>query len=298
MQRQHSMSLKKLNIAFFGTPNIAVYVLHELKKVGIIPNLVITNPDRPQGRGLTQTPSDAKVWALENGIAIFQPESLRDKETLTPLTSQQWDLFIVVAYGQIMPKWLIDLPSHRTLNVHPSMLPKLRGASPIRTAILEGGNNMGVSVMLMDEQMDHGPILIQEKAVITFPILGEAADALLARRGGELLATIIPAWIAGEITPQEQNHEEATFCKKIRKEMGEIEINPFNLPKSMEAFTTYRKICALDGWPGTFFFYNEKRIKITEAELRGTALIIKKVIPEGKKEISWDVWLNSLTRLY
>lgn len=291
------MSDTKLNIAFFGTPNIAVFVLEELAQAGIIPNLIITNPDRPQGRGLTQTPSDAKVWALENSIAVFQPESLSDTENLTPLTSQQWDLFIVVAYGKIMPKWLIELPSHGTLNVHPSMLPKLRGASPIRTAILEGGNNMGVSIMLMDELMDHGPILIQEKATITFPILGEAADVLLARRGGELLATVIPTWIRGAITLQEQNHEEATFCKKISKEMGEIEINPFNLPKGIDAFTTYRKICALDGWPGTFFFYNEKRIKITQAELRGTALIIKKVIPEGKKEMHWGLWLSSQKQL-
>lgn len=295
------MSDSKLNIAFFGTPDIAVIVLEELRQAGIIPNLIVTNPDRPQGRSLTVTPSDAKIWATANNVAVFQPESFTSKDALIPITSQTWDLFIVVAYGQIMPKWLIDLPKHGTLNVHPSMLPKLRGASPIRTSILEGLHDVGVSIMQMDEKMDHGPILTQLRTPLSFPVGGRLLDENLAHQGGLLLADCIPKWIKGEITPQEQNHEEATYCKKITKDMGELHIDPLNLPTGEDAYKVYLKICAFNGWPGTFFFYNGKRIKITEAYLAyvtndtDQSLVIHKVIPEGKKEMDFEVFLKKIT---
>ncbi len=286
------MELQDLKIAFFGTPQIAVWVLEELKLGTILPTLIVTNPDRPQGRGLTLTASEVKQWAEKHTIEVFQPEDLHHTENLTTLTSQEWDLFIVVAYGQIMPKWLIDMPKYGTLNVHPSMLPHLRGASPIRTSILEGYKDTGVSIMLMDEKVDHGPLFAQKAFTITEPTKGSVLDEILAKESGRILCGVIPKWIAGGITPQEQNHKEATFCKKITKDMGELTIDPFNLPQGEAAQQILLKIHAFDGWPGTFFFYEGKRIKITEASIVDNQLLIGKIISEGKREMDFEIYFR------
>jgi len=292
------MNTQSLKIAFFGTPEIAVTVLEELQQRDITPSLIVTNPDRKQGRGLEVTEPPVKQWAQKTAITVFQPESLLDAESLHPLTEEEWDLFVVVAYGLMMPKWLIELPKHGTINLHPSMLPKLRGASPIRTSILENMKDTGVTIMLMDEKMDHGPILAQQKTELPFPILGRELDDMLAHEGGALLASVIKEWIQGSIVPQEQDHTQATFSQKITKEMGELRIDPHNLPSGKDAYEMYLKICAFDQWPGTFFFYNGKRVKITQAHIQGGqngTLEILKVIPEGKKEIDFKVFLASLS---
>lgn len=287
----------KPRIAFFGTPEIAAAVLDELEAKGIVPDLIVTNPDRQQGRGLKLAPTPVKEWAVRKNIPVIQPLSLSKKDELDPALLKQWDLFVVVAYGLILPKWFIELPKFGTINLHPSLLPKLRGASPIRTSILEGMKHMGVTVMLMDEKMDHGPILAQEATPLPFPIEGKVIDEALAHHGGALLASVIPRWLHGEIVPQEQDHTEATYSKKITKEMGELKINPHALPSGNDAYEAYLKICAFDGWPGTFFFYNNKRIKITQAFLNDepdSPLEIYKVIPEGKKEIAFSEFLRSI----
>jgi methionyl-tRNA formyltransferase len=284
-------------IAFFGTPDIAVMVLEELHIAGITPQLIVTNPDKPQGRGLELTFSPVKQYAVEHDIPVFQPELIANDATLAEITNTQWDLFVVVAYGLILPKWFIDLPKHGTINLHPSMLPKLRGASPIRTSLLQDLQDVGITIMLMDEKMDHGPILAQKPVPLPFPLPGTLLDEILAHQGGSLLAETIPKWIAGEIVPQEQDHAEATYSKKITKQMGELELDPFNLPKGEAAHEMYLKICAFDGWPGSFFFYNGKRIKITDAFLAGGSqgvLEIYKVIPEGKKEMEFAQFLQSI----
>jgi methionyl-tRNA formyltransferase len=232
---------------------------------------------------------------MEHAIEVFQPESLLEKENLPQLTQVNWDLFVVVAYSKILPAWLIEMPMHKTLNLHPSLLPKLRGASPIRTALLNDLDAIGVTIMLMDEKMDHGPILAQESVPIMSPVPGRALDKKLAEVGGTLLIHTIPQWIAREITPREQNHEDATFSQKISKDMGELSINPHLLPTGDEAYQMYRKICAFDGWPGTFFIYNNKRVKITDAKLsENDTLEIVRVIPEGKKECPFETYLKSL----
>lgn len=291
------MSETKPNIVFFGTPDIAVYVLEELAQAHILPTLIVTNPDKPQGRGLAFSHTPVKSWALQHGIEIFQPDNLNDKNALMPITSQTWDLSIVVAYGQIIPKWLVELPRYKTLNVHPSMLPKLRGASPIRTSILGGFENTGVTIMLLDEKIDHGPILTQERLTITTPIAGGKLDQLLAKRGGKLLAEIIPRFIAGQVTPQEQDHTQATFCKKITKDQAELKIDPFLLPQGEEAYQALLKICAYDLWPTAFFMYENKRIKITDAtQTKEGKLDIHKVIPEGKNEMTFAQFLQTITK--
>ena len=286
------MQMKPLRIVFFGSPEISVTVLDAMEREGLKPSLIVTNPDRPQGRGLSLTPTPVKLWAEARSIDVLQPKSLQNNDEILLLTSQKWDLFVVVAYGLIMPKSLIDTPKHGTLNVHPSLLPKLRGASPIRTSILGNYVDTGVTIMLMDEKMDHGPILAQEKVSMTVPLRGSELDRALAEQGGTLLCKTIEKWIAGEIIPQEQNHNEATFCKKITKEEALLELNPHSLPVGKDAHDVLLKVNAYDKWPGAFFFHANKRIKIIEAEIVGDKLQINKVVPEGKKEIAFTDFLK------
>ncbi len=281
------MSENKIQFVFFGTPDFAVGVLEELEKKNLLPSLVITAPDKPQGRGLTLTPPPVKVWAEARKISILQPEKLNE-EFLNELKKQNWDLFVVAAYGKIIPKNVLDFSEHGTLNVHPSLLPRLRGASPVQSAILSE-EKTGVTIMQIDEEMDHGPIVAQRERVIkdftSNPPRGSELESDLAHFGGELLAEVIPEWISGKITPAPQDHTHATFCKKITKEDGLIDL-------ASDPLENLRKIRAFDVWPGAYFFYTsaEKRIRvrITDAEIREGEFRLLRVVPEGKKEMSFE----------
>jgi len=287
--------MENIRIAFFGTPQIAVWVLEELTKAGIKPALVITNPDRPSGRKMAPTPPPVKTWADINLVPVRQPESPTDPKLFEDLKRFQCNLFVVVAYGRILPKEILDIPEHGVLNVHPSLLPELRGASPIRSAVLKDMKDTGVTIMQMDEEMDHGPIVAQEEVSIPseeWPIRGSLLDEELARVGGKLLAAVIPDWIAGKITPTPQNHKDATYCTKIQKADGEINLGD-------DPYQNFLKICAFDGWPGTFFFTKidgkDIRVKIVDAIIDDSnALEILRVIPEGKREMSYDDFLRSV----
>ncbi len=278
-------------IAFFGTPQIAVWVLEEMERAGIVPSLIVTNPDAPVGRKQIMTPPPVATWAQTHAIPVFQPTSLKNPDDLHTLTNTSCDLFVVVAYGKILPDWLINLPTHKTLNVHPSLLPTLRGASPIRSAILGNIRETGVTIMQMDAEMDHGPIVAQAPTPLTeWPTRGLVLDEIMARQGGSLLAETIPKWLHGEITPVAQAHAKATFCTKISKEMGEISLTD-------DPYQNFLKICAFDGWPGTFFFTEKNdervRIKIVDAKLaEDGSLKILRVIPEGKKEMSYEDFMR------
>lgn len=280
-------------IVFFGTPHIAVGALEQLHVSGLTPYLVVTNPDRPQGRKMVLTSPPAKVWADNNHIPVLQPESLKNSDVIETLQQTNADLFVVVAYGNIIPEAILAIPKHGTLNLHPSLLSKLRGASPIRSAILENMRETGVTIMLLDEEMDHGPILAQREISIPeekWPMRGQELDSLLAEAGAVLLAETVPKWLDGTIKPREQNHETATYCKKITKEMGEINLED-------DPYQNLLKIRAFDGWPGTYFFMERSgkkmRIKIVDAELAedGTLKILR-VIPEGKKEIAYTEFMK------
>ncbi|MES2966348.1 MAG: methionyl-tRNA formyltransferase [Patescibacteria group bacterium] len=290
---EHSHPLK---FAFFGTPDIAVIILDELKKAGYVPALIVTNPDAPVGRKQILTPPPAKTWAEENKVPVIQPLSLKDAGAVPELTGTDWDLMIVAAYGKIVPEWLLALPKHGILNVHPSLLPKLRGASPIRSAILHNIRETGVTIMKLDAELDHGPIIAQLPANIPaehWPVAGSILDEGLARQGGALLASVIPAWIEGTIIAQEQNHADATFCTKINKSMSEVAIDPHNLPSGTTAIEYLCTIRAFDGWPETFFMHEGKRIKIKHANLAADGtLVITRIIPEGKKEMDWSQYFR------
>jgi methionyl-tRNA formyltransferase len=280
-------------IAFFGSPNIAVWVLEELAQANITPSLIITNPDTPQGRKLLMTPTPVAEWADARGIETYKPTSLRAEETMTTLETRGCELFIVAAYGKIIPERILDIPAYKTLNMHPSLLPKLRGASPIRSAILEDMNPTGVTIMELTAGMDEGPILAQEEVQIAtedWPLRGTELDEFLAQKGGALLAEILPKWVRGELTPVEQDHTKATYSKKITKEMGELNL-------ADDPYTNLLKIRAFDGWPGTYFFVTKNdmriRVKIVDAKLAPDgSLNILRIIPEGKKEMSYEDFIR------
>lgn len=276
-------------IAFFGSPDIAVWVLDVLAQHNILPILIITNPDTPQGRNMRVTPTPVAKWAEERGIETYKPITLRESAVVEKLQNSKCELFIVAAYGKIIPEIILTIPKYKTLNVHPSLLPKLRGASPIRSAILEDINPTGVSIMELTAGMDEGPLLAQEEILITskeWPLRGTELDHLLAQKGGALLAETLPKWVRGELIPVEQDHTKATYSKKITKEMGEITLTD-------DPYQNLLKIRAFDGWPGTYFFIEKNgkriRVKIIDAELgKNGSLHITRVIPEGKKEMAYE----------
>jgi methionyl-tRNA formyltransferase len=224
------------------------------------------------------TPPPIKIWAEKNKIKTITDYQL-------PITDY-YDLFIIAAYGKIIPKEILDIPKYGTLNVHPSLLPKYRGPSPIQSFILSGEKETGVTIMLTDEQMDHGPIItkseIRSTKSETYKELGEK----LAKLGGKLLVETIPKWINGEIKPQEQDHLKATFTKKITKEDGLINLE-IDSPEIID-----RKVRAFTPWPGVYFFINGKRLIITKAELADSGLKIERVKPEGKNEMDFEDFLR------
>jgi len=288
--------MEKLNIAYFGGDPIGAPVLEELHLAGIVPSLIVCNPDRPVGRKQVLTAPPVKQWALEHDITVYQPESIKDDAFKTRMMETQWDLFVVVAYNKIMPKYLVDLPAHGTINVHPSLLPLLRGASPIRTSILEDMRTQcGVTIMQMDEKMDHGPILAQQTLEIAedqWPVSGTELDTAMAHLGGAVLASVIPRWISGDVIAVEQFHGAATYCGRLDRAMGELTLDPHNLPTGSDAYQALLKIRAFDGFPGTFFIHAGKRVKIMQAHIEDRQLQLDRVIPAGKQEMDFIQYLT------
>lgn len=288
-----------MKFAFFGTPDISVTALDEMEKLGFIPSLVVCNPDAPVGRKHVITPPPVKVWAEAREIPVFQPDKLpkepqhnNDGHPMSIICDTEWDMFVVFAYGKIIPQWLLDMPKHGTINAHPSLLPKFRGASPIRSTLLNDLSACGVTIIQMDQELDHGPILLQEPYPLSIPILGRKLDTILAKKCGSLLVQAIED--IEVLEPTSQDHSLATFCTKITKDMAELDINPYDLPTGDEALAMYHKICAFDGWPSTFFFHKDKRIKITGVRYddQTKKLIVTHVVPEGKKEQGWATWMK------
>ncbi|MDB5225342.1 MAG: Methionyl-tRNA formyltransferase [Candidatus Adlerbacteria bacterium] len=276
--------------AFFGTPRFAVDVLDALEKNGMVPAVVITAPDRPRGRGLEVTPSPAKAWALERGIDVLEPATLKDEQFIADLKNTDWDVFIVAAYAKLIPQAVLDIPRRGCLNVHPSLLPKFRGPSPARSAILADERTTGVSIMQMNAAMDAGPIVAQGRIVLEeetpeapgWPPQGELFEQLLATEGGNLLAETLPQWIAGAIAAEPQDESQATFTKKFTTEDALVDL-------AGDARQQLLKIRALDKNPRAYFIDEAgKRIGITEAALEDGKLVIKKVVPEGKREMGFE----------
>lgn len=276
---------------FFGSSPISVVSLDTLKSEGMLPVCVVTQPDKPQGRHLTLTPSPVKVWALANNVSVLTPVKIKTNEFYNKLKSYNAEVAILVSYGKIIPQNIIDLFPKGILNLHPSLLPKLRGPSPIESTILNDmKDEVGVSIMLLDKEMDHGPILIQQKIEIqVWPPSKTVLHDMLAKEGGELLVDAFRKWMSNEVSPSEQDHSKATYCGIIKKSDGEISLGA-------DEYKSFLKIKAYEGWPGTFFFVNHDgkniRVKITDADYVDNRLQIKKVIPEGKKAMDYADFLR------
>jgi len=271
---------KKIQSVFFGTSEFSVFVLEELEKRGLSPDLIITSPDKPKGRKLVLTPPPVKIWAEEKGVQFLQPELL-DENFVKRLKEKSWDVFLIASYGKIVPQAILDIPKHQTLNVHPSLLPKYRGASPIQSQILNDEQEIGVTIMLVDEKVDHGPILDQELVSMDkWPIKRSVLEKVLGEVGGSLLSNVILEWVDGNIDPQEQDHEKATFCTKIKKEDALIDLNA-------DPYENLLKIYAFEGWPRAYYIdQNNKRVVIIDATIdKDGKLRLLRIIPEGKKEI-------------
>src|SRR6478736_2163082 len=237
-----------LRIIFMGTPELAAASLAALLREPAFQLVaVVTQPDRPKGRDLKLQPSPVKELALSAGLPVLQPLKTRDETFIAELRTLQPDLIAVAAFGQILPQSILDLPRLGCLNVHTSLLPKYRGASPIQSAILNGESETGVTIMKMDIGLDTGAILTQR----TMPIHAEDNAATLhdrlAQLGAELLVETIPAYAAGTIQPRLQQHELATHVAKIKKEDGRIDW-------SQSARAIWNRIRAFTPWPGAFTY--------------------------------------------
>lgn len=258
--------------AFFGTPEIARKTLDILNESGFPPSLVITNADKPVGRKFTMTPSPVKSWALENDIPVWNNENIQ--ELLAELQKESWDAFIVVAYGHILPDALINLPAHGTLNIHYSLLPRHRGASPVEAAILHGDDVTGVTIQQMVYKLDAGAIVAQSSIELegneTTPELKE----VMAVVGGELLAEVLPEWLNQDITPEIQDESLVTKSGKFKKEHAEIR-------SDMDEITKWRTYRALIERKPYFIEHGIRNI-ITEAAFENGKFVIKEIIPEGK----------------
>jgi methionyl-tRNA formyltransferase len=280
------MQNNKIKIGFWGTDKYSMMTLDRLYSNSFDITFIVTQPDKPKGRKLVLTPPPVKVWGDLHNIPVFQPEKLRDESFVEKLKEYKADIFVVIAYGKIIPDEILNIPKNKSLNIHASLLPSLRGSCPIETAILNDDRNTGVTIIRMDSEMDHGPIVAKaEVKVEPWPPTADILGNTLVEKGSELLVSILPDWIEGKIKETEQDHTKATFTKKIVKEDGLIDII------NGDPYKNYLKIQAYKDWPSAFFFIKKDnkdiRIKITEAHYENNTLVIEKVIPEGKNEISY-----------
>ena len=304
--------LENKKIVFLGSPKYGVAHLKKLYQSGFSIVGVITQPDKRGGRGKKQLlPPPVKKFALEAGLDILQPENINTDAVVDWIKKKGADILVVVAYGQILRRRILKSTPYGTVNVHPSLLPQLRGAAPLEWALLEGKIETGVSIMRLNLKMDAGKIYAQQK----FPISeNDTIYDLYAKAeeiGGTLLQEVLIKIFADQIEPHPQEDAKATYCKKLDKVLGKID---FSRDSALQIWNRYR---ALLIWPQIYFEYKEKMIKLTEIELikniSGMAgqiiditpegviiatseggIKIKKVKPSGKKEIPAFAWLNGI----
>jgi methionyl-tRNA formyltransferase len=299
----------KPKIIFFGTPEFAAKILEALLSADYAIKAVVAQPDKAVGRHQTLTHPPTKVLALKNKIKVLQPANLKDPDFLADLKKLKPDLIITAAYGKIIPKEILELPKFGAINVHGSLLPKFRGASPIQYAIWQGEAEAGVTIMLMDEIMDHGPIVAEEAIRIAPDDTSGTLHGKLADLGANLLIKTLPKWLNRELEPQDQDMTQVTYTKILKRDDGRINW-------SKPAIEIERQIRAFTPWPGVFTEIDGKRLKIIKAKIANesgsknagevlktssgelavvcgeSSLILEKVQLEGKKEVSGKEFLN------
>ncbi|MEN8242091.1 MAG: methionyl-tRNA formyltransferase [Chloroflexota bacterium] len=296
----------KEKIIFMGSPDFALPSLQSLHNHYEV-CAVITQPDRKAGRGKTLTPPPVKRLALELGLEVYQPASLRPEETVDRLRGYNPDVIVVAAFGQILRKNVLELPPHGCVNVHASLLPRWRGASPINAAILHGDPETGVTLMKMDVGLDTGPMIASEAIPIPADISAGVISDQLAQLGGQMLIEYLPKYLAGEITPTPQDDSLSTYAPMLKKSDGELDF-------TRKAKQLARQVQAYHPWPGSFTTWKGKPLKIHRATAAAgksrtpgkhavynsrpaihTAdglLVLDILQPAGKKRMDGDTFLN------
>lgn len=261
-----------MKFAFFGTPQIAATTLDVLAQHNMMPGLIVTNPDKPQGRKHTLTASPVKVWAMEHNIPVIDTEN--KAELLEALQKEQWDVFVVVAYGHILTEDIINLPKYGTVNIHYSLLPRWRGASPVEAAILHGDSETGITIQKMVYKLDAGDVIAKTVIPLTGNETTITMKESMATLGGELLADTLPKLIAGEVTAEPQDESKVTKSGKFKKEDAEILATDNDQIK----WQKYRAL--IERKP--YFMEHGKRNIITNATFENGKFKIKEIIPEGQ----------------
>ena len=296
-----------MRILFMGTPEFAEVSLRALTDDNRDVVCVITQPDKPKGRGYEVSMPPVKVFAMEKNIPVYQPETLRDNSILPVLEEYQPDVIIVVAYGKILPEYVLNFPKYGCINIHGSLLPKYRGAAPIQRAVIDGEKESGVTSMYMEKGLDTGDMLIKR----TLPI-GEETTAgeyhdMLAVLGGEVLLETLDALKAGSLVPEKQDDSASTYAAQLSKAEGEIDWNNTNEE-------IYNKVRGLNPWPKAYSFINGKRFvvdfvykstqcgksgEVLSADASGIvvgctsgSIVIKDIKLEGKKMMSVEDFLR------
>ena len=243
-----------------GTPDFSVPTLQALHESGHRILSVVTQPDRPKGRGRKLTPPPVKEAALELGLPVLQPETVKTDDFHRRMTDLAPDLFVVVAFGQILPQSLLDIPTLGAINVHASLLPRHRGAAPIQWAIIKGDSETGVTTMLMDKGMDTGDILLMERTPIAADETAATLHDRLSRMGARLLVTTLEKLQQGTLERTPQDAAKASYAPMLKKEDGEIDW-------SQPAEEIERRIRGMSPWPGAYTFSDDRRLKIFKASV-------------------------------
>ena len=252
-----------MRIVFMGTPDFAVGTLEALIGAGHEILMVVTQPDKPKGRSGQTVPTPVKVCALEHGITVFQPERVKRPEAVEELKKQNADLFVVAAFGQILSQEILDMPRLGCLNVHASLLPKYRGASPIQHVILDGEEKTGITIMQMNAGLDTGDILYQKEIVIREDETYESLEQALMKLGGETIVEALTLLEQGRLKATPQDDEKSNYAPLIKKEMGRIDFN-------RDAFALDRQIRGMNPWPSAYTTWRGKQLKLWRARPKET----------------------------
>ena len=302
------MNPATVRVVFMGSPAFAVASLRGLAAAGYALVGVVTQPDRPAGRGGHLAPPEVKVVANGLGLPVIQPETLRDEVARAALAAWCPDLFVVAAFGKILPRAILAIPARGCINVHASLLPRWRGASPIAAAILAGDVEAGVSIMEMDPKMDAGGVIAQEAVRISGEDTTGTLETCLADLGAQLLIRTLPVWYDGAVAAEPQDERSASYCSLIKKEDG-------HLRATMAASEAERSVRAYNPWPGAFVSYQGQRLAIWRAHVepggeglmpgativvakrpaivfRDGVLILDEVQPTGARRQSGQDFLN------
>lgn len=271
----------KRNFAYFGTPYVAKDTLAHLAALGYTPTVVITSPDAPSGRGMHMTPCATKQWAQEHGLPVLSPVKL-DQQAREAIAAYGCEYAIVVAYGKILPQSLLHMFPKGLINIHYSLLPKYRGASPVEAALLSGDAVTGVSIQKMVHEMDAGDVLaVREVAIADTDTTKELRPKLITA-GSELLVEILPSFENGTIPATPQDPTQVSRAMKIAKSDGELVLGTNDEEN-------WRKYRAFAESPGTYFFHPKYgRVKIKTATFKNGVFTPLRVVPEGKKETDYS----------